>query len=184
VLGVAKDADQKAIKSAFRDLAMKYHPDRNKEPDAEARFKEIAEAYATVRHEETPITMHRLCRWVMSASRTFIAASISRYLGGFNFGMATHLKHFSPPSGGAGTRREYRSDLRLAERASGGEERISSLPTTCTACRVGTKGGVAPKTCPTVAARGKSARAGAKEVICADSADQHLPGMQRPRHHH
>ena len=46
VLGVAKEADQKAIKDAFRTLAMKYHPDRNKDPGAEERFKEIAEAYA------------------------------------------------------------------------------------------------------------------------------------------
>lgn len=46
MLGVAKDADQKAIKDAFRNLALKYHPDRNKEPGAEERFKEIAEAYA------------------------------------------------------------------------------------------------------------------------------------------
>lgn len=46
VLGVAKNADPKAIKDAFRELALKYHPDRNKEPGAEAQFKEIAEAYA------------------------------------------------------------------------------------------------------------------------------------------
>ncbi len=46
VLGIARDADAKAIKDAFRTLAMKYHPDRNKSPDAETRFKEIAEAYA------------------------------------------------------------------------------------------------------------------------------------------
>jgi molecular chaperone DnaJ len=46
VLGVARDADQKAIKDAFRELALKYHPDRNKEPGAEERFKEVAEAYA------------------------------------------------------------------------------------------------------------------------------------------
>lgn len=46
MLGVARDADQKAIKGAFRDLALKYHPDRNKETGAEERFKEIAEAYA------------------------------------------------------------------------------------------------------------------------------------------
>ncbi|OGT22316.1 MAG: molecular chaperone DnaJ [Gammaproteobacteria bacterium RBG_16_57_12] len=45
VLGVARDADQKAIKNAFRTLAMRYHPDRNKSPEAEERFKEIAEAY-------------------------------------------------------------------------------------------------------------------------------------------
>ena len=48
VLGVARDADQKAIKDAFRTLAMKYHPDRNKAPDAEEKFKEIAEAYAVL----------------------------------------------------------------------------------------------------------------------------------------
>jgi molecular chaperone DnaJ len=46
VLGVPRDADRKAIKDAFRKLALKFHPDRNKEPGAEERFKEIAEAYA------------------------------------------------------------------------------------------------------------------------------------------
>ena len=48
MLGVKRDADEKAIKDAFRTLAMKYHPDRNKEPGAEERFKEIAEAYAVL----------------------------------------------------------------------------------------------------------------------------------------
>jgi len=48
VLGVPRDADDKAIKDAFRRLALRYHPDRSKEPDAQARFKEIAEAYAVL----------------------------------------------------------------------------------------------------------------------------------------
>lgn len=48
VLGIARDADGKAIKEAFRELAMKYHPDRNKAPEAEEKFKEIAEAYAVL----------------------------------------------------------------------------------------------------------------------------------------
>lgn len=46
VLGVSRDADTKTIKDKFRELALKYHPDRNKSPEAETRFKEIAEAYA------------------------------------------------------------------------------------------------------------------------------------------
>ena len=48
MLGVGKDADKKAIKDAFRTLALKYHPDRNKEAGAEEKFKEIAEAYAVL----------------------------------------------------------------------------------------------------------------------------------------
>lgn len=40
VLGVSKDADDKTIKSAFRKLAKKYHPDVNKDADAPEKFKE------------------------------------------------------------------------------------------------------------------------------------------------
>lgn len=46
VLGVAKGADESALKSAYRKLAMKYHPDRNPDDDeAEHKFKEVSEAY-------------------------------------------------------------------------------------------------------------------------------------------
>src|SRR5579859_829806 len=45
VLGVAKGASEDEIKKAFRKLAFQFHPDRNKEKGAEARFKEINEAY-------------------------------------------------------------------------------------------------------------------------------------------
>ncbi len=48
VLGLPRDADEKAIKKAYKRLAMKYHPDRNKDPDAEEKFKEIARAYAVL----------------------------------------------------------------------------------------------------------------------------------------
>lgn len=51
VLGVSKTATDKEIKSAFRRLAKQYHPDVNKEPDAEAKFKEIQEAYAVLSDE-------------------------------------------------------------------------------------------------------------------------------------
>lgn len=52
VLGVSKDADEKEIKSAFRKLAKQYHPDINKEPGAEEKFKEIGEAYAVLSDPE------------------------------------------------------------------------------------------------------------------------------------
>lgn len=44
-LGVSKTATDKEIKKAFRKLALKYHPDKNKEKGAEDKFREIAEAY-------------------------------------------------------------------------------------------------------------------------------------------
>lgn len=45
VLGVGRSCTEEEVKKAFRKLAFEYHPDRNKNPDAEARFKEINEAY-------------------------------------------------------------------------------------------------------------------------------------------
>lgn len=52
VLGVDKSASDKEIKSAFRKLAKKYHPDVNKEPDAADKFKEAQEAYAVLSDED------------------------------------------------------------------------------------------------------------------------------------
>jgi len=51
-LGVARDASAEGIKKAYRKLARKYHPDVSKEPDAEARMKEINEAYAVLSDPE------------------------------------------------------------------------------------------------------------------------------------
>ena len=45
VLGVGRDASQEEIRKAYRKLARKYHPDVNKSPDAEEKFKEVKEAY-------------------------------------------------------------------------------------------------------------------------------------------
>lgn len=53
VLGVPKDADDAALKKAYRNLAKKYHPDTNQSnPEAEAKFKEASEAYAVLSDAE------------------------------------------------------------------------------------------------------------------------------------
>ena len=52
VMGVARDATQDEIKRAYRKLARKYHPDVSGEPDAEARFKEVGEAYEVLKDPE------------------------------------------------------------------------------------------------------------------------------------
>lgn len=51
-LGVPRDADAEQIKKAYRKLARQHHPDVSKSPEAEAKFKEIGEAYATLKDPE------------------------------------------------------------------------------------------------------------------------------------
>lgn len=52
ILHIAKEASPEEIKRAYRKLARKYHPDVNKDADAEIRFKEIGEAYEVLKDEE------------------------------------------------------------------------------------------------------------------------------------
>ena len=52
VLEVDRSASQKEIKKAFRNLALKYHPDKNPDEDTSLKFREIAEAYEVLRDEE------------------------------------------------------------------------------------------------------------------------------------
>jgi curved DNA-binding protein len=52
ILGVERNADADAIKKAYRKLAHKYHPDVSKDPEGEEKFKEIAEAYETLKDRE------------------------------------------------------------------------------------------------------------------------------------
>jgi curved DNA-binding protein len=56
VLGLSRDASQDDIKRAYRKLARKYHPDVSKAPDAEERFKEVAEAHEVLKDPEKRAT--------------------------------------------------------------------------------------------------------------------------------
>lgn len=51
-MGVQKDASQKEIKTAYRRLSLKYHPDKNKNYHDGDKFKQIIEAYQILRHEK------------------------------------------------------------------------------------------------------------------------------------
>jgi molecular chaperone DnaJ len=52
ILGIQRSANKEEIKNSYRRLALQYHPDRNKSPGAEERFKEISEAYAVLSDDE------------------------------------------------------------------------------------------------------------------------------------
>lgn len=60
IMGVARDATQDEIKRAYRQLARKYHPDVSKEPDTEARFKEVGEANEVLKDPEKRAAYDRL----------------------------------------------------------------------------------------------------------------------------
>ena len=52
ILGLSRNANSEEIKKAFRQQALKYHPDKNKDPDASDRFKEVNEAYQVLSNPE------------------------------------------------------------------------------------------------------------------------------------
>src|SRR6266566_1232342 len=67
ILGVKKSAAEEEIKKAYRNLAKKYHPDRNKgNKEAENKFKEISEAYAVLSDKEKRAQYDRLGREAFS----------------------------------------------------------------------------------------------------------------------
>ncbi len=153
MLGVGRQADQKAIKDAFRTLAMKYHPDRNKEPDAEARFKEIAEAYAVL-SDPNKRQEYDARGFVEGVSQDDLFGGINfdDIFGGLNFDFGTPFEGFvhrrrAAPARGANIEMELH--VPLLRVATGGEEKLRlHRPVSCAACRgSGVAGGAAPEVC-------------------------------------
>lgn len=71
ILGVPRDASEEEIKKAYRRLARQYHPDVNKSPEAEARFKEINEAYQVLSDPEKRAAYDRFGRAGLSGMGGF-----------------------------------------------------------------------------------------------------------------
>ena len=80
ILGVKKEATPDEIKTAYRKLARKYHPDVSKEKDAEAKFKEMSEAYETLKDPEKRAAYDQLGSHgrERTSARRLIGASSSR----------------------------------------------------------------------------------------------------------
>ena len=174
MLGVAKDADQKAIKDAFRNLAMKFHPDRNKEPGAEEHFKEIAEAYAILSDSKKRAEYDaRGFAGVEGFSQEdlFSGINFEDIFGGlnFDFGGGNPFEEFFRNRRHAGPTRganiEVELTIPLERVASGGEENIHlGRPAPCRACHgTGSEGGAAAKTCATCKGTGRITRSSRQE---------------------
>jgi len=163
VLGVNRDADDEAIKKAYRKLAMKWHPDRNPDnPKAEEHFKEAKEAYEVLGDPQRRAAYDRFGHAGVDPS---VAAGAG--FGGAGFGgFAEAFGDIFSDIFGAGRTRSsvyrgadlrYNLEISLEQAAQGTETKIR-IPTfaTCTTCDgSGAKAGTKPQTCPTCAGQGQ-----------------------------
>jgi molecular chaperone DnaJ len=157
VLGVPRTADQAAIKDAFRKLALQYHPDRNKEPGAEERFKEIAEAYAVLSDPKKRAdydTGGFTQVGGFTPEDLFGRIDFDDLLGGLgsDFGRGSFFDRFfrRPRAGPArGADVEVALEVPLERVASGGDETVRfRRPGPCPTCRgSGARPGTTPRRC-------------------------------------
>ncbi len=170
LLGVTREATEAELKKAYRKLAMEYHPDRNPAPDAEARFKEITEAYEVLRDPQKRAAYDRFGKAGVGGAGGFDYhhVDLSEALNIFmrDFGGMSGLESLF---GGGRPRQDHRrgQDVRvtlrltLTEVATGVKKsvRLKSLER-CTVCDgSGAKAGTKPSTCTTCGGSGEVRRA-------------------------
>ena len=154
-LGLSKDASQDEIKRAYRKLSKKYHPDINKEPGAEEKYKEILEAYETLSDAQKRAAYDQ---YGPDGANGFGGqGSFGGFDGGAGFGGFEDI--FSSFFGGGATRNpnaprqgddlQYRVNLSFEEAVFGAEKEIHyNREVTCKTCSgSGAKPGTSPVTC-------------------------------------
>jgi molecular chaperone DnaJ len=160
LLGVSRSASEAEIKKAYRKLAMDYHPDRNNSPEAEAKFKEIAEAYEVLRDPQKRAAYDRYGRAGVSGAGA----------GGFGFhhvDLSEALEIFMRDFGGlSGLESIFGGGRAQAESRRGQDIRVT-VKLTLADVATGSKKTVKLKTlerCENCA--GSGARPGTKPSVC------------------
>lgn len=169
VLGVGRDADGKTIKSAYRKLAMKYHPDRN--PDdaaAEEKFREATEAYDVLKDDQKRAAYDRMGHAAFEQGGGFGGGGAGFGGAGFGGGGFSDIfdEMFSDFMGGRGGGRRantkgsdlrYDMEITLSEAFEGDNKTISiPVASACEPCEgSGAAPGSTPTTCGTCGGHGK-----------------------------
>lgn len=154
-LGVSKDASQDEIKRAYRKMSKKYHPDINKEPGAEEKYKEVQEAYETLSDDQKRAAYDQ---YGPDGANGFGGqGGFGGFDGGAGFGGFEDI--FSSFFGGSATRNpnaprqgdnlQYRVNLSFEEAIFGAEKEVHyNREATCKTCSgSGAKPGTSPVTC-------------------------------------
>ena len=154
-LGVSKDASQDEIKRAYRKMSKKYHPDINKEPGAEEKYKEVQEAYETLSDDQKRAAYDQ---YGPDGANGFGGqGGFGGFDGGAGFGGCEDI--FSSFFGGSATRNpnaprqgddlQYRVNLSFEEAIFGAEKEVHyNREATCKTCSgSGAKPGTSPVTC-------------------------------------
>ena len=154
-LGVSKDASQDEIKRAYRKMSKKYHPDINKEPGAEEKYKEVQEAYETLSDDQKRAAYDQ---YGPDGANGFGGqGGFGGFDGGAGFGGFEDI--FSSFFGGGATRNpnaprqgddlQYRVNLSFEEAIFGAEKEVHyNRESSCRTCNgSGAKPGTSPVTC-------------------------------------
>lgn len=165
VLGVSRNASEDELKSAFRGLARKYHPDVNGAPDAEEKFKEINEAYGVLSDQEKRAAYDRFGHDAVKGANGgpgFQTVDFSDFadifgdmfgFGGFG-GRGRATSRTAPRRG---SDLQYQVTMSFKEAVFGTEKEIDiTKDETCPTCSgSGAKPGTNPRTCPECGGRGE-----------------------------